>query len=193
MPYPDAPWHLHGQLWLSLFRVRRSEHPGRRPGLYGAALVSYEEPSPLTYSELLVATPVRAKAHITDIWVDSPDSRDGGRALWAIPKDLAAFGHVESAGPVRRTTWKVSVAGTATVSASFSELPAPVPRLPFGFHTWQTRESGQEVVAPVSGRARVTPCRAHWDFHADGPLAWLAGTRPLASVRVRDFQMSFGG
>ena len=89
MTYPPEPWHLHGQLWLSLFRVRRGEHPDRPPGLYGAALVSYEEPSPLTYSELLVATPVGVKAQITDIWVDSPDSRDGGRELWAIPKELA--------------------------------------------------------------------------------------------------------
>ena len=47
----------------------------------------------LTYHELLVARLVRAgrSAHvrITDIWVDSPASRDGGRSLWAIPKHLA--------------------------------------------------------------------------------------------------------
>ena len=193
MTYPPEPWHLHGQLWLSLFRVRRGEHPDRPPGLYGAALVSYEEPSPLTYSELLVATPVGAKAQITDIWVDSPDSRDGGRELWAIPKELAAFTRVGPAGPVRRTTWGASVEGTPTVTASFTDLSALAPRLPFAFHTRQTRAGGEQVVARVRGTARVAPCRAHWDLHAEGPLAWLAGRRAVASLRMRDFQMSFGG
>ena len=95
MTYPPAPWNMHGQLWLSLFRVREGDHPDREPGVYGAALVSYEQPSPLTYSELLVARPVKAaggrRVNITDIWVDSADSRDGGRDLWAIPKGLCDF------------------------------------------------------------------------------------------------------
>ena len=91
MTYPPAPWNMHGQLWLSLFRVREGDHPDRPAGVYGAALVSYEQPSPLTYSELLVARPVEKKVTITDIWVDSADSRDGGRELWAIPKDLCDF------------------------------------------------------------------------------------------------------
>src|SRR5215213_10748237 len=91
--YPAAPWHMHGQLWLSLFRVRTGDHPDRDPGVYGVALVKYEQPSPLTYGELLVAHMVKtggrpAKAvSITDIWVDSPASVAGGRELWAIPKD----------------------------------------------------------------------------------------------------------
>ena len=104
MPYPDAPWHMHGQLWLSLFRVREGDHPDREPGVYGVALVSYERPSPLTYSELLVATPVDKRVCITDIWVDSADSRDGGRELWAIPKDLCDFSRVTTGGRVQRTT-----------------------------------------------------------------------------------------
>ena len=91
MTYPPAPWNMHGQLWLSLFRVREGDHPDRPAGVYGAALVSYERPSPLTYSELLVARQVEKKVTISDIWVDSADSRDGGRELWAIPKDLCDF------------------------------------------------------------------------------------------------------
>ena len=90
MTYPPAPWNMHGQLWLSLFRVREGDHPDREPGVYGAALVSYEQPSPLTYSELLVARPVKAaggrRVNITDIWVDSADSRDGGRDALGDPE-----------------------------------------------------------------------------------------------------------
>ena len=32
MTYPPAPWNMHGQLWLSLFRVREGDHPDREPG-----------------------------------------------------------------------------------------------------------------------------------------------------------------
>ncbi|MGV3563994.1 MAG: hypothetical protein ACO1ON_12015 [Nocardioides sp.] len=73
--YPAAPWTMEGQLWLSLFKVGHDVDARRPRGVYGVALVSYEEPSPLTYSELLVARvvkePLRAVS-ITDIWVDSP-------------------------------------------------------------------------------------------------------------------------
>ena len=81
---------MHGQGWLSLFRPRRI---GPRPdGTYVAAFVSYEPGSPLTYSELLIARVLdRRQVEITDIWVDSVVSRDGGRALWAIPKELYDF------------------------------------------------------------------------------------------------------
>src|ERR1700759_378327 len=94
--YPEAPWQMVGQLWLSLFRVPEPVDQLRPAGVYGAAFVSYEEDSPLTYTELLVARPISSEAHgrrvtITDIWVDSPQSVAGGRELWAIPKGLCDF------------------------------------------------------------------------------------------------------
>ena len=33
--------------------------------------------------------PRRRQVRITDIWVDSATSLEGGRSLWAIPKELA--------------------------------------------------------------------------------------------------------
>ena len=192
MPYPPAPWQLHGQLWVSLFRVRAGDHPDRRPGVYGAALVSYEEPSPLTYRELLVATPRHRKAHVTDIWVDSEDSRDGGRELWAIPKDLAGFRRTSEGGRLRHTSWQVELEGRPVLSARFTDVSSSAPRTPFSAATWQLRESGEPVVAPMRGTARSLPCRAHWSFHEDGPLGWLAGKRALASFRLADVAMSFG-
>ena len=196
MPYPDAPWQLHGQLWLSLFRVRPGDdphHPDRPAGVYGAALVSYEAPSPLTYSELLVARPVGTQAQVTDIWVDSPDSRDGGRELWAIPKDLATFRRTTGSGTVDRTTWEVAHDGRPSVTARFSDVSRRAPaRLPFAFATRQVRADGEVVVTRVTGSGRALPCRSHWEADAEGPLAWLSGKRPLASFRVADFAMSFG-
>ena len=198
MPYPDAPWQMHGQLWLSLFRVRAGDHPERPAGLYGAALVSYEHPSQLTYSELLVARSVSAnKASITDIWVDSADSRDGGRELWAIPKDLGDFERQITGRRVQRTSWTASLDGRRIASARFTDISRTTFRTPFRSGTRQQfpeghPRAGEEVATPFSGTARALPCRGTWDFDEQGPLAWLAGKRPLVSVRLADFAMSFG-
>jgi hypothetical protein len=201
MTYPPAPWNMHGQLWLSLFRVRPGDHPGREPGVYGAALVSYEQPSPLTYSELLVARPVKAaggrRVNITDIWVDSEDSLNGGRDLWAIPKDQCDFRRTISGHRVQRTSWSTSLDGVPIASARFTDVSRTIPRTPFKGSTWQQRDADvggadREVVAEFKGSAKAFPCRGSWEFSEVGPLAWLAGKRPLASFRMTDFQMSFG-
>ena len=203
MTYPPAPWHMHGQLWLSLFRVREGDHPEREPGVYGAALVSYERPSPLTYSELLVARPVKAaggrRVNITDIWVDSADSRDGGRDLWAIPKGLCDFertvdrrpgaAHVvehhagRRAGRLRPVHRRLAldaahaVQGRRPGSSVRPTSPAPTAR------SWPTLKGSAEGAARAAAPGTST---------TQGPLAWLAGKRPLASFRMSDFQMSFG-
>lgn len=198
--YPPAPWAMVGSLWLSLFRLRHGIDDTRPAGVYGAAFVSYTEGSPLTYSELLVARPVKTDGHgrrvsITDIWVDSPASVAGGRELWAIPKGLADFtletGHT---GPLSRTEWSASIARHPVASARFTDASRVAPRLPFKGGTWQPElpEGGGEKTAILQGSSKTLPCRARWDFAADGPLGWLREARPLASARMAHFRMSFG-
>ena len=202
--YPPAPWHMHGQLWLSLFRVREGDHPDRAPGVYGVALVRYEEPSPLTYGELLVAHLVKtggkpAKAvSITDIWVDSPASVAGGRALWAIPKDLCDFTFDSARHALTtHTSWTASLDGRPIVAAAFDDVSRLAPRLKFKGATWQQRTApdpgaGEEVTAFLTGSSKAAPCRAQWSFDPEGPLGWLHGKHTLASFRQADFKMSFG-
>ena len=197
MTYPAAPWNMHGQLWLSLFRVREGDHPDRPAGVYGAALVSYEQPSPLTYSELLVARQVDKKVTISDIWVDSADSRDGGRELWAIPKDLCDFRLRNTGGRLQRTSWTASLEGRPIARARFSDVSQLMLRTPFKGATRQPRlpeddRAREDVVASLKGSAKVLPCRGAWEFNDAGPLAWLAGKRPLASFRMADFRLAFG-
>jgi acetoacetate decarboxylase len=182
--YPPSPWTLRGQLFLSLWRVRHR--------LVGTAFVDYEEGSELTYAELLRATPARVGRRlavtITDIWVDSPASRDGGRALWAIPKDLADF--TLKHGPVFGGEARDEHGSLASAEFVLGRgLPG---RLPFRSCTAQRRGDGGTVLAPMSGTARIRRARAHWDFPPDGPFADLCGRRPLASVVLEDFALRFG-
>ncbi|MFD1948356.1 acetoacetate decarboxylase family protein [Nocardioides aestuarii] len=197
--YPASPWPLSGSLWLTVFRVG-SAPAGRTAGIHGAAFVAYEDPSPLTYGELLVARPLRSphgrRVTITDIWVDSPASVAGGRELWAIPKQLAEVDR-EAAydGPVGTTAWSARVDGRPVASARFRDLSPRPPRLPFRAGLWHPGlpdTGGDERVATMRGTARTTPARAHWTFEPDGPLGWLAGARQLGSLRLADFRMDFG-
>ena len=198
--YPAAPWQMVGSLWLSLFKLKDDVDELRPAGVYGAAFVSYEEGSPLTYSELLVARPIKSDEHgrrvtITDIWVDSPASVAGGRELWAIPKGLCDF-TLESSyrGPVTKTEWSASIDRRPVASARFTDISRAVPRLPFKGGTWQPElpEGGGEKTATLQGSSKAAPCRGFWDFDANGPLGWLRDARQLASFRQAAFRMSFG-
>lgn len=123
-PYPEEPWHLAGQMYLSLWLVPTRELPtvadGTRPltiagrGAVGAAWVVYENDSVLHYNELLRAVLVRdgsrPRVCVTDIWVDSAASMAGGRELWGIPKEMADFAidrtaGVRAAAATGRTYW----------------------------------------------------------------------------------------
>lgn len=201
-PYPPAPWKMHGQLWLSLFRLPEAVDEVRPKGVYGVAWADYQSPSPLTYSELLVARPVKEPVRgvsICDIWVDSLASLAGGRELWAIPKGLCDFEHAATRrGPLTSASWSAAVDDRAIASARFRDLSRAAPRVPFKGRTWQpglTSGNGSgrgERTAHLRGSARALPCLGSWDFNPDGALAWLHGRRPLASFRMVDFWMSFG-
>ena len=200
--YPPAPWQMVGQLWLSLFKLGHAVDDLRPAGIYGAAFVSYEPGSPLTYSELLVARPVPVpggrgrRVSITDIWVDSPASVAGGRELWAIPKGLCDF-ELDTAhrGPLSTTDWTASLGRRPIASASFTDVSRAMLRIPFTGSTWQPGiddTGGEERTAVLRGSSKALPCRGRWDFAADGPLGWLRGARQLASFRQADFRMAFG-
>ena len=200
--YPPAPWNMVGQLWLSLFKVSEPVDELRVAGLYGAAFVSYEPGSPLTYSELLVARLVPApdgkgkRVSITDIWVDSPASVAGGRELWAIPKGLCDFElESERRGPLSTTEWSASFGRKPIASARFTDVSKAMLRIPFKGTTWQPGiedTNDEDRSAVLQGSSKALPCRGHWDFAPDGPLGWLRGARQLASFRQADFRMSFG-
>ena len=197
--YPPAPWHMHGSLWLTAFRIAEDVDERHPAGTYGVALVRYDEPSPLTYGELLVARTTRNRAGksavtITDIWVDSPASVAGGRELWAIPKELCDF-DLESRfrGPVTSTEWSATIERRPVVEARFTDVSRAAPRVPVKGLVEQPGIPEHPEVADVvmAGSAKALPCRGRWSFAADGPLAFLRGARQLGSFRMAGFRLRF--
>lgn len=181
---------MRGSLVLSVFRVPRGLVPdehvpaGARVitvagnALVAVAFVSYEPGSVLTYEELLVATPVWDRGEpavsVPQIWVDSEASRQGGRELWAIPKQLARFGRGSSIASVAAT-------GGVPLPGNWSTSGWTAQRL-----------DGRDVRTRMrlSGRYRLV--RAAWMFPVDGPLGYLTGRTPLVSVATRDLRLTFG-
>lgn len=197
--YPAEPWHLTAHAFVSIHLVSAKlltapPPDTKRITLFGRAIVStaffvYEEPSPLTYNEIMATALVRSGwrsyVNILKIWVDSPASRDGGRALWAIPKDLADFevtpqrsyGAVENGVPI----------GSLDVTRIRS-IPVGVP---IGFRIAQERDNAI-LLTKVRGRGRIGLAKARWEFDPAGPLGYLAGRRSLLTLALRPLRLVFG-
>ncbi|WP_341360455.1 acetoacetate decarboxylase [Georgenia sp. M64] len=199
--WPAAPWSLTASAALSLVVVPRATVPpaarpvtpaGCRPVvlagrlLTGVALVRYGPPGDLTYDELVVAVlgrcGLRPVVTVTQIWVDSPASRDGARALWGIPKELAAFGALAAAvpasGPAAAEDGPSALVRVRTRARRW--LPG---RVRLSFATAQ-RLDGADHRATHRLSARVGGLRSAWDFNPAGPLGHLARRRPLLTLRL---------
>lgn len=199
--YPPEPWHLAGQMNLSLWLVPRRALPplpnGVRPltlagrAIMGAAWVIYENDSVLHYNEVLSAVLVRdgfrPRVSITDIWVDSPPSLAGGRELWGIPKELAAFGIARDKGleATARTE------DTTLCSASFQHR-TPLPgRWPISYRLAQQLD-GQLKTSRVRSRSQVALARATWQIPPGSTLRLPVDGPPLLSLTLHDFSLAFG-
>jgi hypothetical protein len=181
---------MRGSLVISVFRVPRglvpTEHvpAGARVitlagnAFVAVAFVSYEPGSVLTYEELLVATPVRDQGRVAvsvqQIWVDSEASRQGGRELWAIPKQLARFGEGSS------------IAGVAVTGG----VPLPGRWTSAGWTA--QRLDGRDVRTRMRMSGRASLVRTGWLFPVGGPLGYLTGRTPLVSFAMKDVRLTFG-
>jgi hypothetical protein len=200
--FPPEPWHLEGQLHLSVWLLPRAHLPrglpsGTRPlsiagrCAVGCAFVVYEQGSVLRYNELLSAVLVRKGLRpmvcITDIWVDSSASRDGGRALWGIPKELADFSVTRGVAFAARARQD----GQQLAEAEFQRRRQLPGAWPMAYSVAQSL-AGRLKVSPVRASTRLELTRAHWRFPDGSPLRRLRNRRPVISLTLRDFRIRFG-
>lgn len=204
--YPPEPWNLRGQMYVSVYVVphrllpplpavlREAVRPlliGGR-AVVGVAWVRYEPGGTLHYRELLSSVLVldrgRPRVSITEIWVDSAASRDGGRAMWGIPKDLADL----AVDPADERTVRVSAVAGRPIASGVVRTRRTLPgRLPVAFSVVQAL--GETVRrTPVRGRAGLRATAAAWRSDPAGPLGYLAGRKPIGTVGVADFALTFG-
>jgi hypothetical protein len=200
--YPPAPWRLQGQAHFHVLALRADRLPamsdGFTPLTFGgigfaiAGWVDYQGGSILRYGELLAAVVGRWRgglsATVTHMWVDSPESRAGGRELWGYPKELAEF------------ELAITPAGTAGArEPDGDELARGTFRTLFTFPWTVTVPGG--TVQPLRGelvgvrsifRSRPAIGRGTFTVPPSSPLAFLRGARTLVSLGLRDFDFTFG-
>ncbi len=192
--YPQPPWHMHGDGWISVFRLADDADERHPAGNYGVGFIDYREPSPLSYGELFTAQYLKGPVTVVDMWVDSPDSVAGGRTLWGFPKELAAFTYdSRRRGPLTSTSWAATVDGQPAVNARFADVSRAALRVPMKGLAKQPGidDHPEPCRCVMAGSAKPLPCRARWEFVYDGPLAWLRDARQLGSFAMRDFRLAF--
>lgn len=210
--YPPEPWLLNGDFAVGVFLVPMGEIPARvlaqlpagsRPlvlagqAVVGVAAVRYHPGGVLDYDELLVALPVvhhaRLAVTIPQIWVSSPASRAGGRALWGIPKELMTA-HRRYTGRELQASYRAEdgafLAETSVrVSRSLPgrwSLPLPtVQRAP-----GESDRPSMFIRSSNSVRGSLHLANTQWSFGS--ALSWLQGRRPVLSAAITQASVVFG-
>lgn len=204
--YPSAPWNLQGQLYGSIwtvpvnqFRVELPEEfkPLVNLGRIGvfAGFVDYQPGSILTYHELIAGVVIRRRTswrlafNVTHIWVDDAASKQGGRELWGVPKELATFDFKYSRDN-QEFKGQAQAGGGLLAQGDFSawfslpgKMPVPFPNLQM-LNGEPHRSSGTFWSKPGIYRGGMK-------VGAASPLAALgiAGRPPLISFGGLNFKM----
>lgn len=206
--YPPPPWHLGATLLLGVIAVPVRDLPravseavpdGVRPvvlggrAVVGVAFVRYHPGGVLAYRELLVAVLGRGRrgspcCTVAQIWVDSAASRAGGRALWAVPKELGGFDWSES-GPDGAVRCRLDGVASAEGRCGRALTPWAVRA---SLTTAQRADDGTRVDTRSRVVARPRGLAAAWTVEPDGPLGYLAARTPVAGMALRQASMTFG-
>ncbi|GAA0394155.1 acetoacetate decarboxylase family protein [Streptomyces luteireticuli] len=214
--FPAQPWHLRGAMFLALWPVGHRRLPdwplpaGVRPvtaagrRCLATFWVDYRPGGTLAYRELLVAMAVRdgrgLAACAVDAWVDDERSRDGGRALWGIPKRMGVFAFASPAGRARVHGFRMTVPddgrGTEVTGThrDVVRLPGRLRLCTRLLQPMPEAEGGRgvrEVLLDLRGRTTRLG-RAGISARPGAPLAYLTGCRPLVAASLDDFRFRIG-
>jgi acetoacetate decarboxylase len=203
MPWPlRAPGPVLASLhWVEANHARQLVPPEFRllrflPGwtIGGLLLARYGPGSALEYSELVVGAATvwhgRGPAlWVTDLFVDNPDSVEGGRTLLGAPKRLAAFSWEED---------EVTVAESGSPICRVRHRP--------GLRLWRQRlrlvALHRDVRDPSAATAALhgQTLTGRWrlasldvDVPEGSPWEWLTSRKPIVGLRGRDVELLLGG
>ncbi|MFF9030689.1 acetoacetate decarboxylase family protein [Streptomyces iakyrus] len=167
MPFPPSPWHLTGDMVVSLWRVPADDLPpwplpgGVRPWVVRRRAtvltfwVDYRPGGVLAYREFLIALAVRHGRGLAGstvaAWVDDERSLAGGRAVWGIPKEP---GVIALGADGRGGRGELTADGMPPVRVTYRDVLRLPFRLPARAHLVQRLPDGTECRVPmrISGR-----------------------------------------
>ncbi|MEU0167203.1 acetoacetate decarboxylase family protein [Streptomyces iakyrus] len=201
MPFPPSPWHLTGDMVVSLWRVPADDLPSwplphgvrpwvvRRRATLLTFWVDYRPGGVLAYREFLIALAVRHGRGLAGstvaAWVDDERSLAGGRALWGIPKEQGVI----ALGPDGRG--ELTADGIPPVRVTYRDMLRLPFRLPARAHLVQRLPDGTECRVPMRisgrpalGRSRVTTGAGVRGQLLDGSAGRQSGVAPGASAAL---------
>jgi len=153
MAYPEAPWHLTGELIVVPART-----PGRQVG--GVMLARYTGGT-LAYNELIVFSHATARGMvISHIYVDDEQSMAGGRHIWGLPKELATFTYERSHFTARQ----------GDVTLLHAKIRRRAGRLPLRLPTPITSAAGDTI---GDARIKAAPALVRLEIPHNSPFAHL--------------------
>jgi Acetoacetate decarboxylase (ADC) len=200
--YPSPPWELRGPVLLvpALVDARRAAElvpadmsvaPAAGQAVGGILVASYGGSSTLAYNEVLTFCGVARRGRslglwISEVYVDSEASRDGGRELWWLPKELARI-RIQG-GRRQRVEASREARPLLSVVAGRAPLRWPQPAVvPF----FGSLDGGvRRTVA--RGTLRLGPVRARTELGAETVLASI-GARPSPVALAGEASMVFPG
>lgn len=202
MTYPPAPWHLYGSALQSFYLIDLetarilvpidleivSILPGKTLG--GLYLSVYDAQSTLSYHELIVVSALvryqgKIGSWISHIYVDHPDSVQGGRNIWGLPKEMADFNwddhHI-----------KVSQGHTGLCQAKYSQTGVPL-------SLWNKYNICGNVFSRLDQdilkfqgnfetRLKWIQCRL--SIPSESPFSLLKLDNPLLTLQMRDLHLT---
>lgn len=196
MACPPPPWTLkgYGLQTLHLLHVEQVQSylppeltivqvlPGLTIGMVYAA--SYSAASVMPYNELIVANAIvayqgKVGAWISHIYVDNPDSVQGGREIWGLPKEMADFTWHTGKSP------QVGISQSDRVLCSLTckwQLPSlPVFHLPIG----------APVLSRLGSQFLTFPGQGNLGLHLAGIDLQISPESPFAPMNLGQPWMSF--
>jgi hypothetical protein len=204
-----APWSLTGNGYIFVYKfakdfVRTQGFippflEGRYRGGFGTVmLVDYHSSDVGGYRELLFIPGVfefgsKNYYSITKIYVSTMASVVNGRANWGIPKEVADFEFQqldEYSERVRVSLNGITFFDTTLITENLGRVPINTGWLPIN-QTLVQQESDRLLLTTPSGRG-TAQFATIVDLRVDGGcFPDIAYIKPLAAVKVRNFQMTF--
>jgi acetoacetate decarboxylase len=208
MTYPPAPWNLYGNA-LQSFHLIDLENakalvpsdleivsvlPGKTLG--GLYLSVYEPHSTLSYHELIVvAALVRYRgtvgSWISHIYVDHPDSLEGGRNIWGLPKEMADFTWNDHSALGRHNV-KVAQGHRLLCQAQYSQGGLPLSFWSKSNVTGNVFGGLAQDILAFQGNfeTRLKWIRCRLTIPSESPFAVLNLGHPWITVQMRDLHLT---